>query len=68
MSRPVTRFRDLVVGSSFDFINPKRPGTASFFLRVTKGGTRRYTDARGVVYTVGSINVPVFHVKPPVAP
>jgi hypothetical protein len=63
----VVRFRDLAIGTSFDFVDDANPGTTSFWLRVTKGGTRRYTDEAGVQYRVGSINARVFHVGPPQA-
>lgn len=77
MNTPTTRFRDLPIGASFDFVDDSRPGYNSFFNRVVKITSRRYVDAakyspRGTawrdMYVVGSINARVFHVElPPVA-
>ena len=57
-----TRFRDLRIGDSFDFIDYSRVGYNSFFLTCTKTTARTYTDETGVKHRIGSINAMVFHV------
>jgi hypothetical protein len=57
-----TRFRDLSVGQSFDWIDDCRIGSNSFYLRCSKRSTRTYTDSTGMVHRVGSINANVYHV------
>jgi hypothetical protein len=60
-----TRFRDLAVGQTFDFIDDSRPGFSSFFSRCMKTSSRMYAtqDHPTLRYQVGSINVQVFHVE-----
>jgi hypothetical protein len=57
------RFKDIPVGSSFDFINDEKPMFTSFYLRCVKTGTRKYIDEGGTGHTVGSVNAEVFHVR-----
>lgn len=65
----MTRFRDLAIGQTFDFVDDANPHLNSFFSRCTKMSARRYTwevwgpQGSAVLETrVGSINVEVFHV------
>lgn len=54
-------FREISIGDTFDFIS----GTHydSFFRRCEKISPRKYKDAQGNVYRVGSIHCKVYHVK-----
>ena len=66
-----TKFRDLKIGDTFDFISGSR--FDSFFDRCTKVSPRRYTWTRCYADTkrarttlqssVGTINVQVYHVN-----
>jgi len=65
------RFRHLLIGQTFDFVDDSRPqpNHNSFYARVVKTGTRNYmlTDAPHTTYQVGSINASVYHVGASVA-
>lgn len=65
MTTPTTRFRDLAIGQTFDFVDDSRPGFNSFYSRCMKTSTRMYAtqDHPTLRYRVGTINVPVFHVE-----
>jgi len=75
--RSALRFRDLLPGQTFDFVDDARPGLNSYFERCMKTGQRTYvrvseqddnvtvwTDATGEapVMRVGTISVDVYHV------
>lgn len=64
IDRTALRFRDLVIGQTFDFIDDARPGFNSFYSRCQKVSARMYAslDHPAYRYRVGTINVPVFHV------
>jgi hypothetical protein len=55
------KFRDLQVGSTFDWISPNHSFN-SFFLRCKKLSARKYNDSTGQDHRVGSINAEVYHV------
>jgi hypothetical protein len=57
-----TKFKDLSIGDSFDFISPDRT-LNSFFLRCEKTGPRKYKDSEGTDHKVGSTSVEVYHVE-----
>jgi len=57
------KFRHLLVGDSFDWLNDKNPMLNSFYLRCVKISERKYKDEKGLVHNVGSINANVYHVK-----
>lgn len=59
------KFRDLKVGDTFDFIDDDHPELNSFFARVVKTRIRWYevVDQPTLRYSVGSIDVEVFHVE-----
>lgn len=59
---PPTKFRDLEINQTFDFIGPSRFN--SFFKRCVKVGKRKYNDEDGGQHTVGSVDADVFHVAP----
>ena len=56
------RFRDLSIGTTFDFIDDANPMHNSFYWRCTKISTRKYRAA-GITHTVGTIDAKVFHVE-----
>jgi hypothetical protein len=62
----MTKFRELNVGDTFDFISPDRM-LNSYFRRCVKTGTRTYTPVEGedapAPIRVGSINANVYHVN-----
>lgn len=61
----MTKFRDLNIGQTFDWIDDDRRNEASFFMPCVKISARKYrtTDGEPVMhYTVGSINAKVHHV------
>jgi hypothetical protein len=63
----MTRFSDLRVGDSFDFIGPEARFN-SFYERCTKTSPRGYTwfhpERHGIAHaTVGTINCKVYHVE-----
>ncbi len=70
--RNMTKFRELAVGDTFDFVGPDRMYN-SFFNRCTKTSTRKYqwenpvqcsqSPSKYLETRVGSINVDVFHVE-----
>lgn len=58
------KFRELQVGQTFDFVSPNG-NSNSFFRPCMKTSTRKYRTIGGgpiQAYTVGSINVEVYHV------
>lgn len=55
------QFRDLAIGTWFDFIGPDRMNT--FFLRCRKTGIRGYVDEEGNQHCVGITSVNVYHVS-----
>lgn len=58
------KFRDLKIGDTFDFINPNNyMGGNSFYKTCERISARCYRDSSGVIYKVGSINTPVYHVN-----
>ena len=57
-----TRFTDLAIGQTFDWIDDAQPSANSFFLRCTKISPRAYRDERGATHRVGWKNAAVFHV------
>jgi hypothetical protein len=63
----VTKFRELVVGDTFDFVDTdrlRRVFTTSFYDRCTKVSPRKYRSLRTYAeYEIGSLNCEVFHVK-----
>lgn len=64
----MTKFRDLPLHATFDFIGPGRFN--SFFDRCIKTGTRVYHSVdrpTTAIMHVGSINCDVFHVEQPIA-
>jgi hypothetical protein len=56
------QFRDLSIGTRFDFIDDANPSWNSFYERCLKISARKYRAA-GVNHTVGSINAKVYHVE-----
>lgn len=62
----MTKFRDLNIGDTFDFVSP-RVGFNSYFSRCRKTSTRCYVAIEGEdeprTMRVGSINAEVFHVE-----
>lgn len=58
------RFRDLLIGDTFDWIDDANRMHNSFFARCVKTSPRKYEACadRSLHYTVGSINAKVFHV------
>lgn len=58
------RFRDLMIGQTFDFVDPALGRFNSYYRRVVKTSTRSYTEVDNAhnTYRVGSIDAPVFHV------
>jgi|HubBroStandDraft_5_1064220.scaffolds.fasta_scaffold34754_5 hypothetical protein len=58
----MTKFRDLQVGETFDFIGPNRM-LVSFWKRCTKKSGRLYEDEDGDTHHVGSINAKVYNVN-----
>lgn len=63
VNSPDCQFKDLPVGSSFDFIDDRAVGYNSFFLRCRKLSARKYQDSSGTVHRVGSVQCNVFHVE-----
>jgi hypothetical protein len=59
------KFKELKIGSTFDFISPIRGSYNTFYERCEKISTRKYRDSRGRQYRVGSINCEVFNVSAP---
>lgn len=59
-----TRFKDLAIGDTFDFVGPD-PMLNSFYARCRKISARGYRDDKRTRYTVGSASVEVFHVNDP---
>ena len=60
----MTRFRDLQIGDTFDFIDDANPTHNSFYSRCTKIGDRSYqTPHDGQTYSVGSINAKIYHMQ-----
>ena len=63
----MTKFRNLSIGDTFDFIGPE-PMFNSYSRRCVKLSERAYTPVDGedapVPIRVGSINVQVYHVEP----
>jgi hypothetical protein len=57
----MTKFRDLPIGETFDFVSPDRMMN-SFYKRCTKISARRYRDDTGTMHRVGSINAAVYHI------
>jgi len=57
-----TRFKDLQIGQTFDFVSPYR-NMNSFTKKCTKIGSRKYRDEDGVEHTVGSIDCFVYNVS-----
>jgi hypothetical protein len=59
------KFRDLLIGDTFDFLNDEKPMFNSFYERCEKISARKYKglDNR-IEYRVGSINASVHHVQP----
>lgn len=55
-------FRDLSIGTHFDFIDDAHPTWNSFHARCLKISARKYRAA-GVNHTIGSINARVYHVE-----
>lgn len=69
-----TRFKELSVGDTFDFVDDTNPANNSFFSRCIKSGSRSYrTIATPVVegmartshteYKINTIMCKVFHVE-----
>lgn len=58
----MTRFKELAVGDSFDWISPNA-GMNSFYRKCRKISARRYRDDSYKVHTVGSANAEVYHVN-----
>lgn len=61
----MTKFKDLQIGQTFDWINDEKPGQNSFTRPCVKTSARKYrTIAGGQIehYTVGNINATVYHV------
>lgn len=58
----MTKFRDLLAGELFDFINDDDRTQNSFHKRCKKTSARRYEDEDGVVHRIGSVNATVYHV------
>jgi hypothetical protein len=54
----MTTFKSLSIGDTFDFIGGERP---SFFERCEKISPRKYKGDKGLIYTVGSVHVTVYH-------
>lgn len=65
----MVKFKELVVGDTFDWVDDTKPADSSFYNRCTKVSTRGYEwQGRGLSWhrnTVGSVNVEVFHVNVP---
>ena len=61
------KFRELAIGQEFDFVNDTPGAHNSFFQRCQKISARKYAYGpfRNHECQVGSINVEVFHVEPP---
>lgn len=59
----MTRFRDLSVGDTFDWINDRQPTFSSYFAACEKTGPRTYVSDDGHRHRVGSINAVVYHVN-----
>lgn len=60
----MTKFRNLSIGDTFDFINQDAVGQNSFFKRCRKIGPRRYESVdEGFEYRIGSVACEVFHVE-----
>lgn len=65
MENTVTRFRDLAIGQTFDFINDNNRMWNSFYRRCIKTSTRKYQTIDGepvMQLRVGSVNAKVYHV------
>lgn len=56
------KFRELNVGDTFDWIKPNSMFN-SFYLRCRKTSTRSYTDEKGTLHKVGTVNASVYHVE-----
>jgi hypothetical protein len=54
------KFRDIKIGDTFDWIEDGSHYN-SFYLRCRKISTRKYSDERGVIHIVGTINATVYH-------
>jgi hypothetical protein len=58
-----TKFRDLSIGDTFDFVNDATPASNSYFARCTKTSARGYSSTLHDKLKVGTINAKVFHVQ-----
>ncbi len=58
----MTKFRELAIGTWFDWIDPAKPSHNGFFHPCVKTGPRTYNSVKGMKYRVGSINAEVFNV------
>lgn len=58
----MSKFRDLAIGDSFDFVSPDRM-LNSFYRKCRKISARRYRDDSYTVHSVGSIGAEVYHVN-----
>ena len=56
------QFRDLSIGTTFDWIDDENPTWNSFATRCLKISARKYRAA-GVNYTVGTVDAKVYHVE-----
>ena len=60
-----TRFKDLNIGQTFDWIDDENPNHNSFFQRCRKVSASRYetTDGRLTDCRVGTTSARVFHIQ-----
>jgi hypothetical protein len=60
----MTKFRELTIGSTFDFVDDANLHHNSYYQRCVKTGTRTYESLEAVPSKmhVGSIDAQVFHV------
>ena len=59
------QFRDLSIGTTFDFIDDAHPTWASFYDKCRKVSARAYVSLKtGTQYKIGSISAKVYHIEP----